>query len=118
MSIEAVRAFIKKVRADEALQKDLEAIDRTDRDAAMAGVVAVAEKVGFSFGVEDYEAAAEEMIQARHAAGEISDEDLDAVAGGLGGIETKTLDQVCWEWDPELSKHDPIEPPLRSCAIR
>ena len=85
MSIAQVKAFIAKVKEDQALAKklqDAEAAytgDTSDKEAAFAAVVIpVAAEAGFKFTVEDYKAAFE-------AEGEASETELDAVAGGKFG---------------------------------
>ena len=82
MSVAQVKAFIAKVKEDQALAKklqDAEAAytgDTSDKEAAFAAVVIpVAAEAGFKFTVEDYKAAFE-------AEGEASETELDAVAGG------------------------------------
>jgi len=100
MSIEVVKAFMEKVKADTDLQSELQAIAPGDKDAALAKVVRVASEAGFSFSAEDYEAAAPEIAQARHAAGDLSDEDLDAVAGGAELPEISSVFRKCLSPDP------------------
>lgn len=95
MSVEAVKAFVEKVKADPDLRDELLVIQSEDKDAVLAEVVRVASEAGFGFDAEDYEEAAQEMAQARHAVGELSDEDLDAAAGGsLSVIDTLSISVV------------------------
>ena len=66
MSEEQLKAFLEKVKADSSLQEKLKAA--ADSDA----VVAIAKEAGFSISADDL----------RQAQSEISDEELEAVAGG------------------------------------
>ena len=79
MSVEQVKAFVAKVKEDQALAKklkDAEAAYKGDKEAGVAAVVIpIAAEAGFKFTVEDYKAAFE-------AEGEASENELDAVAGG------------------------------------
>ena len=70
MPEEQLKAFLEVVKADEALQEKLKAAG--DADA----VVAIAKGVGFAISVE-------ELAKAQT---ELSDEQLDSVAGGASGV--------------------------------
>lgn len=83
MSVEQVKAFLDKVKSDEALAqklKDAEAAykgDKSDKEAVVATVfIPVAKSACFNFTVEDFNAdfEAEEV--------ELSEDELNAVAGG------------------------------------
>ena len=83
MSVEQVKAFFEKVKADSSLSqklKDAEAAytgDTSDKAAAVAAIVIpVAAQAGFTFTVEDFKAAFDK------GEGEASADELDAVAGG------------------------------------
>ena len=83
MSVEQVKAFFQKVKEDSELAKKLKDAqaaykgDTSDKDAAVAAVVIpVAKSAGFNFTVADFNAAFDK------GEGEISDEEIDAVAGG------------------------------------
>jgi len=86
---------VEKVDTDPDLQSKVQAIAPGDKDAALEEIVRIASEAGFSFTVEDYEAAALEMAQDRHAAGELSDEDLDAVAGGADLFDQSLIMRTC-----------------------
>jgi len=73
MSIENAKAFIQAAREDEALREQLMTIRERDRDAAMASVMAIGAEKGFVFTAEEFTGSLSE---------ELSDEDLDKVAGG------------------------------------
>ncbi|WP_114990913.1 Nif11-like leader peptide family natural product precursor [Synechococcus sp. UW179A] len=66
MSLEQLKAFLGKIKGDSSLQEKLKAA--TDVDAALA----IANEAGFSISVEDL----------KKAQSEISDEELEAAAGG------------------------------------
>ena len=66
MSEEQLKAFLEKVKADSSLQEKL----KTNAD--VEAVVAIAKEAGFMISVDEFK-----MAQA-----EISDEELEGVAGG------------------------------------
>ena len=77
MSEEQLKAFLEKVKGDTSLQEKLKAAGSAD------GVLAVAKEAGFSISAD--------AIQKAKA--ELSDEQLEAVAGGKGQILWTV---VCW----------------------
>ena len=93
MSVDQVKAFMAKVKADEALAKKL-----SETQAAYKGengiaevVIPVAAAAGFNFTVEDFKAAAEA------SEGEASAEELDKVAGGGLCWSGFGADKVCYQ---------------------
>ena len=70
MSEEQLKAFLEAVKADASLQEKLKAAGDADADA----VVAIAKAAGFAISADDLEAQSE-----------ISEEELEGVAGGIGG---------------------------------
>ena len=76
MSEEQLKAFLEKLKDDSSLQEKLKAA--SDADA----VVAIAKEAGFSI-------SADEFTKAQST--ELSDEELEGVAGGEG----KTMGTVC-----------------------
>ena len=82
MSVEQAKAFFDKLKDDAALAqklKDAQAAykgDTSDKDAAVAEIVIpVAAEAGFNFTAEEFKAAFKDER-------ELSDEEIDAVAGG------------------------------------
>ena len=69
MSEEQLKAFLEKLKADTSLQEKLKAA--SDADAA----VSLAKEEGFSISVDDL----------KNAQSELSDEELEGVAGGGSG---------------------------------
>ena len=67
MSEEQLKAFLKKVKTDASLQEKLKAA--ADNDA----VTAIAKEAGFSISADDL----------KNAQSELSDEELEGVAGGF-----------------------------------
>ena len=76
MSEEQLKAFLEKVKGDTNLQEKLKAA--ADSDA----VLAIAKEAGFSISADDL----------KNAQSEISDEELEGVAGGRNKW---TLDKTC-----------------------
>ena len=77
MSEEQLKAFIEKVKADTSLQEKLKAA--ADNDA----VVAIAKAAGFSLSADDIS----------KAQSELSEEELEGVAGAAGGCVMNSIGQ-------------------------
>ena len=83
MSIAAVQEFLGKVSEDQALQKDLAKALEAENDRQ--AVTDLAKSKGYDFSSEELAAEVERRQQEvanRQEAGELSDEELEAVAGG------------------------------------
>ncbi|MBB4955146.1 putative ribosomally synthesized peptide with nif11-like leader [Agrobacterium vitis] len=76
MSMEAMQAFYQKVQSEEALQKEAEQAVQQ----GAAAVVALAAREGFEFSEAEV---AVELAALAAGQEELSDSDLDLVAGGL-----------------------------------
>src|SRR4051794_36481863 len=85
MSLENVRAFWRKVEQEPALQEKFLEVQADGQAAAVAAVVGIAAEAGFAFTAQEYDAAVRDELVRRHATGEIPDEALAALAGGLSG---------------------------------
>ena len=72
MSEEQLKAFLEKVKADTSLQEKLKAA--SDANA----VSAIAKEAGFSISADDL----------KNAQSEVSEEELEGMAGGVGGEST------------------------------
>ena len=90
MCDEQLKAFLEKVKGDTSLQEKLKAAG--DADA----VVAIAKAAGFSISADDFKGKA---VFRENAQSEVSDEELEAVAGGcdidLLSLCTKTHNILC-----------------------
>ncbi len=75
MSLDKFKAFSQKVLEDQELKKKAKEIGMNDLD----GIIALAKENGFDITKEDFEAAAKEF----ESNNELSDEDLEQVAGGV-----------------------------------
>jgi predicted ribosomally synthesized peptide with nif11-like leader len=76
MSQEAVQAFVERVNDDETFRDGLIAADGNDAR------LQIAQEAGFDITAEDFE-----QLRAQHAQ-ELSEEDLQMIAGGRGGTGT------------------------------
>jgi predicted ribosomally synthesized peptide with nif11-like leader len=83
MPAEAVQQFWQKAQSDESLQAQLSAIQEKERHATVAAIVKVAAVAGFVFTAEEYEADLDETLAKHKAAGELSQAQLAALAGGV-----------------------------------
>ena len=90
MSEEQLKAFIEKVKGDTTLQAKLKAA--ADSDA----VLAIAKEAGFSISADDL----------KNAQSEVSEEELEGVAGGVGGCRHCYVGM----WSQGFSIHDPRDP--------
>ena len=79
MSEEQLKAFLDAVKADAGLQEKLN---------AAADVVAIAKEAGFMISADELQRA--QAIQGK----ELSDEQLEGVAGGAGSGERKKTDSI------------------------
>ena len=77
MSEDQLKAFLEKVKGDTSLQEKLKAA--SDADA----VVSIAKEEGFSISIDDIKALLELSDEAGDV--ELSDEELEGVAGGVAG---------------------------------
>ena len=82
MPIESVTKFWQKAQQDAALLAKLAAIPADDQQTALAALVKVAAEAGFTFTVKEYDAAIKEELTRRYGAAELSEQQLEAVAGG------------------------------------
>ena len=80
MSEEQLKAFLEKLKDDSSLQEKLKAA--SDADAASA----IAKEAGFSI-------SADEFTKAQST--ELSDEELEGVAGGEGKTDNETWELQC-----------------------
>lgn len=92
MSTAAVELFLAKVREDTALQSQLQEALTADNDRE--AVTQLANQKGYEFSSEELWAEIQkrqaELEQKKHA-GELSDEELEAVAGGEGLLLTAAV---------------------------
>ena len=78
--------FIAMAKANPAVLKELTAFEGQSYDAAGSGIVALGTKHGFTFSEDDVIGALDEAVSNRALQSEeLSDEDLELVAGGKGG---------------------------------
>ncbi len=93
MSIETVNQFLQKVTEDEKLQEELaQALESEDNDRAAA--VELGGKYGYEFTPDEIGQEIQNRqseFQTRKEAGELNDEELEAVAGGEAVIATAAI---------------------------
>lgn len=78
MSIQIVADFVEKLKSDPKLHDRLKALPHEDEEAAIRGLVEIARDAGYEFSADEYQA----YVRKRVDSGEISEEELDKVAGG------------------------------------
>lgn len=85
MAEDQVHAFVEKMKSDKGLQEKLKDIPQGPEGTSY--VINVASEWGYNFTEQDLEAA----TKAKTSSGEISQEDLDKIAGGALTIFTPGL---------------------------
>jgi len=90
MSTSAAQSFYQKLQSDTKLQADLQRIQAAHPDGgdeATKALIALARKQGFELSESDMQAFMKSEAEAQAAGGaELSDEQLEAVAGGKGKV--------------------------------
>lgn len=83
LEVAQAQAFFKRVQSEDGLSNDLKAaLAKASPEAAMEALVAFARGTGFHFTVATYLEAASQHHSGKGPSGELSDQDLDQVAGG------------------------------------
>jgi predicted ribosomally synthesized peptide with nif11-like leader len=82
MSYDAIGEFFKRAEEDSVLQEGLRAVAEGGADDACGALTALAVEHGFQFTVEELHDALEGARRSE-GDGELSDDDLEAVAGGV-----------------------------------
>lgn len=84
MAVSNIEAFWLKAKNDPKLQMELRSLQGGDLAESARKVATMAARYGFMFTAEEYEKAIQKNALEEHAAGdELSDDDLENVAGGL-----------------------------------
>ena len=83
MSEEQLKAFLEKVKADTSLQEKLKAAANPD------AVLAIAKDAGFMISADDL----------KNAQSEISEEELEGVAGACYTVISLWTNNVCSQWN-------------------
>ena len=86
--------FVTKLYEDEGLRKSLSekvgvsSIDQINPNDEATGeqIVEAAKEWGYSFSLTDMQSAYKSLLEQHMSAGELSEEELDTVAGGVGNI--------------------------------
>ena len=81
MGVSQVRAFLDKVRSDEALKQRFSGLYQAGDLPALS---AMAKELGFTITKEDYDAAVAEDLKKLTDSGQLSQADLQAIVGGAG----------------------------------
>jgi predicted ribosomally synthesized peptide with nif11-like leader len=97
MSIETVKQFWEKARSDQAIQAKLNAVQGDQKEKSLSEVLRIAAGAGFDFTAADYESAVRESLCQQHAAGQLSDQELEKVAGGITKAATCTCSNIVFQ---------------------
>ncbi|HEX4412963.1 MAG TPA: Nif11-like leader peptide family natural product precursor [Lacipirellulaceae bacterium] len=95
MSTQSVKQFLAKAETAPDLQKRLKAIPKGGGQWTIAEIVKIAATAGFQFTPQDYEDAVNEVLTAKHAAGELNDAELALVSGGLMCVSSDGTTCLC-----------------------
>mgnify|MGYP003863407033 CR=1 FL=1 len=82
MSVEQVNAFMQEVSQDEVLQEKIISLPTDDVDKAIEQGIQIAKEAGFEFTKEQFL----EYTNSQNNESELSDDDLEQVAGGIVNI--------------------------------
>ena len=82
MSIENARAFYQKVTVDKGLQQKIGQLVKEDPKGIEGIIIKIAKENGFEFSEEEMKAFTAEKAKALNTTGELSDSELESVAGG------------------------------------
>jgi predicted ribosomally synthesized peptide with nif11-like leader len=85
MSIENAKAFYEKVSADDGLRQKIGQLAKENPKGIEAAIIKTAEENGFVFTEEEMKAFIDEKAKIINSNGELSDNELEAVAGGGKG---------------------------------
>ena len=88
MSEEQLKAFLEKVKGDTSLQEKLKAAADTN------AVAAIAKEAGFMISADDLAKAQSELSE-----DELSEEELEAVAGGCYTLSSVWSRMACSQWN-------------------
>ena len=83
MATENIANFLERVAQDTALQEQIKAMGTQDATQAEEHVIKLATAQGLPFTAEELQAFAAEQAKAAHEQGELSDSELEQVAGGI-----------------------------------
>lgn len=88
MSKEQVAAFFQKMQTNEAFKKELASVQNELQQTMMAEIaeklVALGARTGFAFTADDLRESYKDMVEKMSDNQELSNAELDAVAGGWG----------------------------------
>ena len=79
MSVESAEAFYQRVTTDEAFRTQLQSAASEERTA-------IIQEAGYDFTPEEWEAATAQILEATEVDRELSDADLESVAGGVSMV--------------------------------
>lgn len=80
MGLDSAKALVAKLNSDEAMAKDFQAAKSEEE------FLSAVKKYGYDVTVEDFKAALADAQQAKGKSNELSDDQLDQVAGGLSFV--------------------------------
>ncbi|MGD1913915.1 MAG: Nif11-like leader peptide family natural product precursor [Rivularia sp. (in: cyanobacteria)] len=106
MSIDAVNQFLEKVAQDSKIQEELAQLIQAE-DHQRQAVVELGAKYGFEFSGDELMAEVEKRQQAAVNSGELSEEELESVAGGFTPFK-QTIEIIKINLNPQLG---PIHQP-------
>ncbi|GAB4535393.1 MAG: hypothetical protein Tsb0014_22320 [Pleurocapsa sp.] len=93
MSTENAINFLAQVDENTSLQEKLKAIKTPDE------LIALAKEQGYEVSAEDFKAAKEMIDDSDSASEELSEDELEAIAGGGDGVLTKAVKAAGKAWD-------------------
>jgi predicted ribosomally synthesized peptide with nif11-like leader len=108
MSQEQLKGFLEAVQADVCLQEKLQAISSANDEDQLtvdAAIIGVAKEVGFHINIEDLDSLRTELERLESNDGELTEEQLEAVAGGAA-FKGVTAAAIMFAWADGMSGGD------------
>jgi len=75
-----VQGFLKQVKKNEQLRKQMQQIKKTNRQESLAEIVKIADAAGFKFTAQDYEETARAQLAGTGNVNQLTEEQLISVA--------------------------------------
>jgi predicted ribosomally synthesized peptide with nif11-like leader len=108
MSQEQLKGFLEAVQADVSLQEKLQAISSANDEDQLtvdAAIIGVAKEVGFHINIEDLDSLRTELERLESNDGELTEEQLEAVAGGAA-FKGVTAAAIMFAWADGMTGGD------------
>lgn len=94
MSKESVKLFFEQVEKDEQLQERLIKVQTENQEKVQASIVKLGKETGCDFSREELQQVSEQVVTSIKQNGELDDEQLEAVSGGIDPISALVIGAI------------------------